>query len=119
VKIGSGSREPSTRPRGSTTPEIAPVAWYSLSPDPARYPRAMHSNGTISRRRQRIARPSNSAGTSVADTRWFGTMSLSWPNHHTESWVSSAPLSGIGVGSTTSYTDTRSDATSSRSSPSV
>ena len=95
------------------------MAWYSFSPDPARYPRAMHSNGTISRRRHRIARPSNSAGTSVDDTRWFGTTSASWPNHHTDSCVSSAPLSGIGVGSTMSYTDTRSEATSSRSSPSV
>ena len=40
-------------------------------------------------------------------------------NHHSDSWVRIAPLSGIGVGSTTSYTETRSDATRIRSSPSA
>jgi hypothetical protein len=69
-------------------------------------------------RRQRTARPANSAGTSVVDRTWFGTRSASRANHHDESRVSTRPLSGIGVGSTTSYTDTRSDATRISSSPS-
>ena len=62
----------------------------------------MHSTGTISSRRQRIARPGHSAGTSVAEITWLGTRSASRSNHHSDSWVRIAPLSGIGVGSTTS-----------------
>ena len=62
----------------------------------------MHSTGSISSRRHRIARPSHSAGTSVPEITWFGITSPSWPNHHSESWVSTRPLPGIGVGSTTS-----------------
>ena len=62
----------------------------------------MHSTGTIDSRRQRIARPANSAGTSVRETTWWGAMSASWSNHHSESAVKRRPLSGIGVGSTTS-----------------
>src|SRR5216110_264491 len=78
----------------------------------------MHSTGIISRWRQRIARPPNSAGTSVAEMTWLGTTSASCPNHHSDSRVRIVPLSGTGVGSTTSYTDTRSEATSTISSPS-
>ena len=33
----------------------------------------MHSTGTMSSRRHRIARPAHSAGTSVAEMTWFGT----------------------------------------------
>ena len=62
----------------------------------------MHSTGTMSSRRHRIARPANSAGTSVAEITWFGTRSASCSNHHSDSRVRTAPLSGIGVGSTTS-----------------
>jgi hypothetical protein len=49
---------------------------------------------------------------------WFGTRSASLANHHDESRVSTRPLSGTGVGSTTSYTETRSEATRIRSPPS-
>ena len=60
-----------------------------------------------------MARPANSGGTSV-DTTWFGTMSASCSNHHSDSWVRTRPLSGIGVGSTKSYAEMRSLATKSR-----
>ena len=33
-------------------------------------------------------------GTSDAEITWFGTMSASWPNHHSDSWVKILPLSG-------------------------
>ena len=62
----------------------------------------MHSTMTISRRSQRTARPAHSAGTSVAEMTWLGTTSASWSNHQSDSWVRILPLSGIGVGSTTS-----------------
>ena len=38
----------------------------------------MHSTGSIRSRRQRIARPANSAGTSPAEITCFGTRSASW-----------------------------------------
>ena len=62
----------------------------------------MHSTWTIFSGLQRIARPANSSGTSVVDTTWFGTTSAIRSNHQAESWLSSLPLSGIGVGSETS-----------------
>ena len=63
----------------------------------------MHSTGSIFSLRTRSARPRNSSGTpSVAEMKWFGTMSRVSPNHSTESPVSTRPLSGIGVGWTTS-----------------
>ena len=62
----------------------------------------MHSTGIISSRWHLMARPAHSGGTSDAEITWFGTMSASWPNHHSDSWVKILPLSGIGVGSTTS-----------------
>jgi hypothetical protein len=62
----------------------------------------MHSTGSIFSRRHRIARPAHWAGTSVPEITWLGTTPLSWPNHHKESCVSTCPLPGIGVGSTTS-----------------
>src|SRR5690606_7922609 len=49
----------------------------------------------------------------------FGATCASWSNHHSESWVSSLPLPGIGVGSTTSKTETLSDATRITSGPSA
>src|SRR5690242_17245714 len=79
----------------------------------------MHSTGSIDSRWQRTARPVHSGGTSAEETTWFGTTSASRSNHHSESWVRTAPLSGICVGSTTSKTEIRSEATSSRSSPSA
>ena len=36
VKIGCGSREPSTRPSGSSIPHTVPDARYSAQPDPVR-----------------------------------------------------------------------------------
>ena len=54
----------------------------------------MASTLSISSRRTRTARPATSAGTSVLTT-WFGTRSESWSNHHSDSRVSTAPLSGI------------------------
>ena len=36
VKIGSGSRSPSTNPLGSAMPQTVPEAWYSAHPDPVR-----------------------------------------------------------------------------------
>src|SRR6266511_2367952 len=119
VNAGSGSFEPSSSPGGSGTPEIEPLARYSCRPSPARYPRAMHSIWIISSRRQRMARPAHSGGTSAAEITWLGTTSASRANHHSESWVRILPLSRIGVGRTTSYTDTRSDATSTTSLPAV
>ena len=62
----------------------------------------MHSTGSMSSRWQRIARPAHSAGTSVAEITWLGTMSASRSNHQSESWVSTRPLPGTGVGRITS-----------------
>ncbi len=62
----------------------------------------MHSTGIMSSRRHLSARPFHSAGTSVAESTWFGITSASWSNHHSESWVRIAPLPGIGVGRMTS-----------------
>ena len=62
----------------------------------------MHSTGTIASLRQRTARPANSGGTSVADMTWFGAMSARRSNHHSDSAVRISPLSGMGVGRTTS-----------------
>jgi len=43
--------------------------------------------------------------------RWFGTIFAVRPNQKFDSCVRTLPLSGIGVGSTTSNADRRSDAT--------
>ncbi len=48
----------------------------------------------------------------------MGTISWVVSNQNTDIWVSTLPLSGIGVGRTTSYAEIRSDATISRSSSS-
>ena len=58
-----------------------------------------HSTGTISSRSQMTARPRTEPGTSV-DSTWLSTTSLSRPNHHCDSWVSTAPLSGMVLSST-------------------
>ena len=55
----------------------------------------------MSSRLTRSPRPAASSGTS-SETMWFGQI---WPvvsNQNTDIRVSTAPLSGIGVGSTTS-----------------
>jgi periplasmic divalent cation tolerance protein len=39
ARLGRGSRDPSTSLGGRGIPQISPVAWYSASPSPARYPR--------------------------------------------------------------------------------
>src|SRR5919204_5291925 len=76
------------------------------------YPRTTHSTGSISSLRTVIARPRTSSGTpSVAETKWLATMWPVRPNQNAESPVSTAPLSGMGVGCTTSYVEIRSLAT--------
>ena len=62
VKIGSGRQSPSCNPAGSAMPQTVPDAWYSLNPDPVRYPRTTHSTGSISSERTTIARPATAAG---------------------------------------------------------
>ena len=54
----------------------------------------MASTLSISSLRTSTARPATASGTSV-DTTWLGTRSESWSNHHSDSRVSTAPLSGI------------------------
>ncbi len=50
-----------------------------------------------------------------SETRWFGTIEAVCENQNAESPVSTRPLSGIGVGSTTSNAEIRSEATSASS----
>jgi hypothetical protein len=95
--------------------DVGAKSWQANSPIGSR--RHAHTL-RLSSRRHRIARPFHSGGTSSLTT-WFGTRSSSRRNHHNDSCVRIAPLSGIGVGNTTSYTDTRSDATKITSSPSA
>src|SRR3954451_15801427 len=82
------------------------------------YPRTTHSTGSMSSLRTTSARPRTSSGTpSVALRKWLGTI---WPvrsNQKTLSAVSTLPLSGMGVGWTTSYVEMRSEATINRRSP--
>jgi hypothetical protein len=66
------------------------------------YPRTTHSTGTISSRSTSIPRPRTSSGTSVYETRWLGQISSVSPSQNAVSPVSILPLSGIGVGWTTS-----------------
>ena len=67
------------------------------------YPRTTHSTGSIFSRLTRSALPRRSSGTpSVAETKWLATMSFVRSNHSTDRPVSTRPLSGIGVGCTTS-----------------
>ena len=84
----------------------------------------MHSIGIGSVRRTSIARPSASgraaAGKSAGSTltTWFGRRSATRSKQNDEIAVRTRPLSGIASGSTTSKTDTRSEATRRmRSSP--
>ncbi len=62
----------------------------------------MHSTGSICSRRHLMARPAHCAGMSPPTMTWLATTSVSCQNHHRDSWVSTLPLSGMGVGSTTS-----------------
>ena len=72
----------------------------------------------MSSRSTSIPRPRVSPGTSVYETRWFGQMCWVRSNQNTDSPVSTRPLSGMGVGCTTSYVEIRSEVTiSKRSSP--
>ena len=48
------------------------------------------------------------------DSWWLGTISAVWSNQNRESPVRTRPLSGIGVGMTTSKAEMRSEATRSR-----
>ena len=108
VKIGSGSLSPSRNPSGSGTPHTVPLCWYSTQPEPVRYPRATHSTSTMSSDSTMVARPATASGTCVEMT-WLGTSS--WSNHHSESWVRMAPLSGMLVASTWSKAEMLSVAT--------
>jgi hypothetical protein len=60
-----------------SVPETVPFFSYSFNPNPARYPRAIHSTGSISSRRHRTARPAHCSGTSAGRgvlsrrRRWF------------------------------------------------
>ena len=49
--------------------------------------------------------------------RWFGTIFAVLRNQYVESWVRTLPLSGIGVGRTTSNAESRSLATMTSLSP--
>ena len=78
----------------------------------------MHSTGSIRSLRTIIARPRTSSGTpSATDSMWLGMIAAVRSNQNAESPVSTAPLSGIGVGWTTSKVEIRSLATSSSASP--
>src|SRR5438034_8709380 len=72
------------------------------------YPRTTHSSGSMSSRRHSLERPS-----ACRPSRWFGTIELVRANQNADSPVSTRPLSGISVGSTTSKVEMRSLATSS------
>ena len=101
VKIGSGSFSDSRNPSGSSIPHTDPDSRYSRQPDPDRYPRTTHSTGYMSSLRARIARSVTSSGTS-SEMKWLGTMSPLISNQKIDIWVNTFPLSGIGVGITTS-----------------
>src|SRR5262249_43225672 len=79
------------------------------------YPRTTHSIGSISSRRHSVERPS-----AWRPRRWLGTIELVRANQNADRPVSTRPLSGISVDSTTSKVEVRSLATSrSRSSSSA
>src|SRR5262245_20758405 len=79
------------------------------------YPRTTHSIGSISSRRHSVERPS-----AWRPRRWWGTIELVRANQNADRPVSTRPLSGISVDSTTSKVEIRSLATSrSRSSSSA
>src|SRR5712691_5874024 len=83
----------------------------------------MTSIGSGSTRRQSIIRPRSSSASAgrppgmssgATPTRWFATRSPVRPNQNRDRPVRTRPLSGIGVGSTTSKALSRSDATRRR-----
>jgi hypothetical protein len=123
VKIGSVRRSDSTSPSVSRMPQTVPASRYSFHPDPARYPRATHSMGIISARRTYMVRPANSSrcsenGSGISATssvtRWLVTRSAVRANQNSERPVRTRPLSGIGLGSTTSKAEMRSLVTITR-----
>src|ERR687892_38656 len=69
--------------------------------------------GSIERRRASVERPSSRSA-----SKWFGTIARVRANQKPDRPVSTRPLSGISVGSTTSKVEIRSLATSSRRSSS-
>src|SRR5687767_22763 len=120
--MGSSRRADSSSPRGRRSPATVPSFRYSDQAEPEIYPRATHSMSIRSHRRTYTARPSRSAcernGSGnfeiSVSTRWFGTICAVCANQKFESCVSTLPLSGIGVGSTTSNAERRSLATITR-----
>ena len=98
---------------------------YSSQACPARYPRTMHSRGSISARRTSMARPAHSGGSALppsaaeistgsAASSVPGTTSAISSNQKQVMAVSTRPLSGIGSAMTTSNALTRSEATMTR-----
>ena len=125
VKIGSGSRSASRRPSGRRIPQTCPVFRYSAQPEPARYPRATHSNGMTSHLRTITDRPASSGASAWSSSgkrdmsvsrRWFST-SENFRNQKLDSWVRILPLSGIPGERTTSKAEIRSLATRSKEWP--
>ena len=106
VKTGSGSREPSTRPGGSATSRTAPVCAVLDRARPGQVaagdaldrqhlqPPHQHRPAAPPRRARRVARDQVVRAPNDVEHR------ASCSNHHTDSAVSTRPLSGIGVGST-------------------
>src|SRR5690348_3997582 len=125
VKIGSARRSDSIKPGGSVSPATVPSALYSVHADPEMYPRATHSMSMRSHRFTSTVRCASSFRSRNAggkrrmsvETRWFGTMCAVLRNQKFESCVRMRPLSGIGVGMTTSNADSRSLATMTSRSP--
>ena len=62
--------------------------------------------------------PTAPASPGSVPSRWFGMIDAVSANQNRDNAVSTRPLSGIGVGSTTSNAERRSEATSSRRSAS-
>jgi hypothetical protein len=94
-------------------PWTVPVRWYSFHADPERYPRTMHSMGSISARRTTMARPASSPSSTMR-TRWLGAMSASRSSQKAVRAVRTRPLWGMGSSRTTSKAEMRSDVTMSR-----
>ena len=125
VKIGRSSRSDSSSCGGSVSPATVPRSWYSTHADPEMYPRATHSTSMRSQWFTRTARPRRPFASRKARgnlrrsmlMRWFGTIFAVLRNQYVESWVRTLPLSGIGVGRTTSNAESRSLATMTSLSP--
>ncbi len=103
-----GGATSSCRPVLSCSPARVPFSRYSFQPDPLMKPRTTHSTSMRCARATCIERGSQSSRTdsgissSTSASRWFGMMPAVCANHQRDIWVSTVPLPGIGVGSTTS-----------------